>query len=122
MSQNPQKKLKRKAVKKSIVGESKAGLADAVIHRDFNTIGKFLLETMSKAEIKDVMVKYNDNADADEERVKCKVDLCEEVYTELGRLTVKLLEQSGKLFQSKATAHFTKKCIDLSYKLYKLDN
>ena len=123
MSQREEKKkAPRRAVKKSIVGESKAGLIEAVLHRDYNAIGKFLLETMSKAEIKEVLARYNENANSDEETVKGKMDLCEEVYTELGRIMVKMLEGCMKLFQAKAAQHFTTKCVEMAYKLYKLDN
>ena len=83
MSQREEKKkVQRRAVKKSIVGETKAGLIEAVIHRDYSAIGKFLLETMTKAEIKEVLARYNESANSDEEIIKGRIDLCEEVYTE----------------------------------------
>lgn len=73
------KKAPRRIIKKSIAGETKAGLIEAVAHRDYNAIGKFLLETMSKAEIKEVLSRYNESATADEEIIKGRMELCEEV-------------------------------------------
>ena len=122
MSQKEHKKAPRRAVKKSIVGETKAGLIEAVLHRDCNAVGKFLLETMSKAEIREILNKYNETVVTDEEIIKGKMDLCEEVYTELGRIMIKLLDGCMKLFKAGATQHFTTKCVEMAYKLYKLDN
>ena len=122
MSQKEEKKIPRRAVKKSIVGDAKAGLIEAVLHRDYNAVGKFMLETMSKAEIRELLNRYNGEVITDEELIKGRMELCEEVYTELGRITVKLLDGCMKLFKSGATQHFTTKCVEMTYKLYKLDN
>ncbi len=122
MSQKEPKKAPRRAVKRSITGEAKASLIEAVLHRDYNAVGKFLLETMSKAEIREVLKKYNETARADEEVIRGRMDLCEEVYTELGRIMMKLMDGCMKLFKSGTTQHFTTKCVEMSYKLYKLDS